>query len=216
MGRPLIDLTGQRFGKLTVRCRSKRIAANGSPFWVCDCDCGNVTEVERNNLKRGNIISCGKCTEYNTFEEKDDYMIGYQKNGKYFLFDKEDYDKIKQYNWSVNGHGYVINTSAEYKGKIGMSMHRYLLDAPDDMMVDHINHITYDNRKSNLRLCNASQNNINKKYKGYTIRENGKYEVSIRIKGQYVYLGRFDTEEEAIKARKAAFDKDHKIFEYKE
>ena len=163
MGRPLIDLTGKRFGKLIVRCRAKRTARNGSPYWVCDCDCGNVTEVDSSNLKKGNIKSCGKCRVYNTYEEKDGYMIGYQRNGKKFYFDKEDFDKVKLYNWSVNGSGYVINTSAEYKGKIGFSMHRYLLDAPSDLMVDHINHICYDNRKSNLRLCNASQNNMKHK-----------------------------------------------------
>lgn len=216
MGRPLIDITGQKFGKLTVRCKSDRIAKNGSPYWICDCECGNVTEVEKSNLKRGNIISCGKCRVYNIYEEKDGYMIGYQRNGKHFLFDKEDFEKVKKYNWSVNGSGYVLNTSAEINGKIGISMHRYLMDPPEDMFIDHINHITYDNRKENLRVCTASQNEINKRRKGYTIRKNGKYEVSLRISGKYIYVGRFNTEEEAIVARRAAYDEDHKKFEYKE
>ena len=216
MGRPLIDLSGQRFGKLTVRCKSDRIASNGTPFWVCDCDCGNVTEVEKSNLKRGNTVSCGKCRVFNTYEEKDDYMIGYQNNGKKFYFDKDDYERVKKYNWSVNGDEYVINTSAEYKDGIGMSMHRYLLDAPDDMVVDHINHIRYDNRKENLRICTQSQNNINKKIQGYTIRDGKRYEVTIRINGKPVYIGRFNTKEEALEARKKAYDEDHKEYAYKE
>lgn len=215
MGRPLIDLTGMQFGKLIVKYKSDRKAKNGSYYWVCKCDCGNITEVDSSNLKKNKVRSCGKCKIYNTYEEKDGYMIGYQNNGKYFYFDKEDFEKIKQYNWSINGSGYVINTSAKYKNKIGLAMHRLIMDAPDNMVVDHINHICYDNRKANLRICTQRQNNINKEVKGYTKRKNDKYEVSIRNNGKIMYLGRFDTKEEAIKAREEAFDEDHKIYSYK-
>ena len=76
------------------------------------------------------------------------------------------------------------------------------MNAPPELQVDHINHNTLDNRKKNLRLATASQNNVNKNFKGYTIRENGKVEVSIRINGKYTYLGRFNTVEEAESYRK--------------
>lgn len=52
-----IDLTGQRFGKLTVLYRdynSKKYTK-----WVCACDCGNVITVTRNNLISGHTQSCG-------------------------------------------------------------------------------------------------------------------------------------------------------------
>ena len=39
----VIDLTGQRFGKLTVIEKSG--TKNGSVLWKCECDCGNYTEV---------------------------------------------------------------------------------------------------------------------------------------------------------------------------
>lgn len=55
-----IDLTGKKFGKLTVIGRSPRIDPHRDTYWICDCDCGNTGyEVLGNNLKRGLVISCG-------------------------------------------------------------------------------------------------------------------------------------------------------------
>ena len=54
--RTLEDLTGQRFGRLTV---IKRVPYKGLTRWLCRCDCGNEIEAFGNNLKRGHTISCG-------------------------------------------------------------------------------------------------------------------------------------------------------------
>ena len=58
----LIDLTGKRFGKLTVIERSKdKISPNGQiqPMWLCRCDCGNETIVKGRMLREGRSKSCG-------------------------------------------------------------------------------------------------------------------------------------------------------------
>lgn len=197
MGRPLIDLTGKRFGRLTVVKKSESKSSNGSPKWIVNCDCGNCCiEMERSNILRNN--SCGKCKDITKYEYKDDYMIGKCNNGKQFCFDEEDFEKIKQYNWCTTGSNYVIT---QHNNKY-ILLHRLIMNAPPELQVDHINHNTLDNRKKNLRLATASQNNVNKNFKGYTIRENGKVEVSIRINGKYTYLGRFNTVEEAESYRK--------------
>lgn len=207
MGRPVIDLTGQRFGKLKVIQKTDQIASNGTPKWLCRCDCGNLHIVERSNLQNGSVKSCGKCRTYNTYDlESKDYGIGYTSNGDEFYFDKEDYDLISQYNWCVTGSGYLFNSK---QGTL--LMHRLIMNAPKNLMIDHINHNTLDNRKENLRLCTASQNNINKKIKGYTKRGNN-YEVTLRINGTPKYIGRFQTKEEAIAARISNYDEDHKLF----
>lgn len=54
----LVDLTGQRFGRLTVirRCGT---AENLKPTWLCQCDCGNKKIVRGSDLKSGKQISCG-------------------------------------------------------------------------------------------------------------------------------------------------------------
>lgn len=55
----LIDLTGQRFGKLTVIQRSEQNTKQGKPMWVCQCDCGNFYTVAGESLKAGKTQSCG-------------------------------------------------------------------------------------------------------------------------------------------------------------
>lgn len=54
----LIDITGQRFGRLTVM---EKIPSNKSTNarWLCKCDCGNTTEVLGTTLRRGESKSCG-------------------------------------------------------------------------------------------------------------------------------------------------------------
>jgi len=53
-----LDLTGQRFGRLTVikRCGTSK---EGQKIYLCKCDCGNTKEVKSGNLKSGNVRSCG-------------------------------------------------------------------------------------------------------------------------------------------------------------
>lgn len=53
------DLTGMRFGKLTVLGRSENKAGDGNPLWRCRCDCGNMTDVRQSNLQSGTTTSCG-------------------------------------------------------------------------------------------------------------------------------------------------------------
>jgi len=53
----VIDLTGQRFGRLEAL---RRIGSkNGAMLWECQCDCGNTKITNRSNLKGGHTQSCG-------------------------------------------------------------------------------------------------------------------------------------------------------------
>lgn len=57
MGR-FIDLTGQKFGRLTAE-RISGEKYRGQIKWVCRCECGNTTTVVAQSLKNGNTRSCG-------------------------------------------------------------------------------------------------------------------------------------------------------------
>lgn len=54
----VIDLTGQRFGMLTVleRCGTSK---DGQKVYLCRCDCGNLKEIRSGNLRGGHTNSCG-------------------------------------------------------------------------------------------------------------------------------------------------------------
>lgn len=54
----LIDLTGQRFGRLTVIKRAGSDNQNQAT-WLCECECGNYTSVGSSDLRRGKTTSCG-------------------------------------------------------------------------------------------------------------------------------------------------------------
>lgn len=53
-----VDLTGRRFGRLTVIKRKKTDDTNRT-YWICQCDCGNTKTVEAYALKIGRTKSCG-------------------------------------------------------------------------------------------------------------------------------------------------------------
>jgi hypothetical protein len=58
----VVDLTGQNFGRLVVvRQAGKRVRPNGSTAtkWLCICECGRETIVERFSLISGKVQSCG-------------------------------------------------------------------------------------------------------------------------------------------------------------
>lgn len=62
------DLTGERFGNLTV-VKLDRIAKNRQCKWLCLCDCGQVVSVYASNLKRGHTKSCG-CKKGSVYENE--------------------------------------------------------------------------------------------------------------------------------------------------
>lgn len=51
------DLTGQKFGRLTII--SFAYVRKNHTYWLCRCDCGNEIIAESYNIKRGNTNSCG-------------------------------------------------------------------------------------------------------------------------------------------------------------
>lgn len=54
----MADLSGRRFGRLTVQAEAGRNAKKGV-MWQCLCDCGNTTVVASTNLIQGHTQSCG-------------------------------------------------------------------------------------------------------------------------------------------------------------
>ena len=228
------DLTGQRFGKLTV---IKRVENNdrNKVRWLCQCDCGNTHITISYNLTHGLCQSCGclqqemieinRQRRYNTYDLSGEYGIGYTSKGEEFYFDLEDYDKIKDYCWYINCDGYVVTTINETHSAI--KMHRIvmnILDSPK-ILVDHIYHNRNDNRKSQLRLVNNQQNQYNavvakdntSGHKGvYWHKKHNKWEARISYNNKQIYLGLYDDIEDAIRVRQQAEIKYFGEYRYKE
>ena len=53
-----VDITGKKFGRLTVLEKTEKRTKNRSIIWKCQCDCGCICEVSRDSLMQG-TKSCG-------------------------------------------------------------------------------------------------------------------------------------------------------------
>lgn len=130
----LHDLTGQRFGKLTVIKRAEENTKHGRAQWICKCDCGNETITSGNFLLRGHTKSCGCAVKDN----KTFYKHGLSKtrihyiwramkdrcynpsNSHYYLYgnrgiaicDEWLNDFVSFYNWSME-NGYSDNLTID-------------------------------------------------------------------------------------------------------
>lgn len=146
--------------------------------------------------------------------------------GKFAQVDDEDYEYLMQFKWYVNnqkGYWYVLRSIS--RGSI--SMHRFIMNPPKDMVVDHIDHDTLNNQRSNLRICTRAQNNMNSnaqkdrkssKYKGVSIkrakvkRSYGYWEKTywvafISINNKIKTIGLYPTERDAALAYNEAAKK---------
>lgn len=216
------NLIGKTFGKLKVIGREKDREVKGCKrYWKCECNCENKTIiiVNEHHLKTGHTKSCG-CLQkemaskshhkINKYDLTKEYGIGWtSNNNQEFYFDLEDYDKIKDYCWFQGKHhnkiedGYIC---AIINNKITF-MHNLIMD---NIGIDHKNRIKIDNRKENLRKSTSSQNSANigvrkNNTSGITgvcwDKNNEKWIASIRVKGEKIWLGRFDLKKDAIIAR---------------
>lgn len=85
MSKRITDLTGKRFGKLTVLKLDEERTKAGLAKWICQCDCGNIKSVIGCNLKNGLTQSCG-CIQK---QKSSRNLIG-QRFGKLVVIEKTD------------------------------------------------------------------------------------------------------------------------------
>ena len=101
-----VDLTGYKYGRLTVISRSDNIGRRVA--WNCKCDCGNEVVVQSVCLRSGGTRSCGcikkeicaltsktKCHKENKYEVHENYVVGITSSGIKFLVDTDVYENVK-------------------------------------------------------------------------------------------------------------------------
>jgi len=136
-------------------------------------------------------------------------------SGETVLVDDEDYEKVSRYHWYIRRRKYVsyARRIVIRKGvKYTEFMHRLIMDCPDGMYIDHINHNGLDNRKENLRICTNMENSHNQvKHKPTTLGmikgvsispciKSKPYKAHISCNGKAKDIGYYATIEEAALA----------------
>ncbi|MCA9313522.1 hypothetical protein KDA08_04400 [Candidatus Saccharibacteria bacterium] len=123
------------------------------------------------------------------------------------LVDSEDVQKIKDFaiNWSLlNDDNHYFRTTKYEDGRYKTYLlHRLIMDAPTDMVVDHLSGDTLDCRKENMRLTtplgNAQNMSTTDGYRGVTKCGTG-YKAQITCDGIHTVIGYYATEVEACRA----------------
>jgi hypothetical protein len=145
--------------------------------------------------------------------------------GLFAIVDPDDYHRLVNFNWhaskSAHTHyavrylpkGNVVSPSNRRKNKVEY-MHHLIIDIPEGLFCDHINHNGLDNRKANLRPATLAQNIRHRrkfkspsrsKYKGLTWRKKEKaWHVRIYTNGKRIFIGSFKDEVAAAKAYDSA------------
>ena len=193
----LHDLTGKKFGKLTVIERADDYilkSGNKEPCWKCRCECGSATIVLAHNLKNGTTKSCG-CLK------KHEDLIG-KKFGKLIVLGFE-YEKNGQYFEKCRcecGNIAVVNSTSLKRGltkSCGCIRNESSTKTAKKMFVADTNiYIPLGKRKLNKNNTSG--------YTGVTKKQNGKWVAYITFqKKRYYLLEDYDINI-AIAARKEA------------
>jgi hypothetical protein len=130
--------------------------------------------------------------------------------GQIAVVDAEDFEKLSRYKWfAIRGHHtFYVATRDKTTHRI-ILMHRVIMQAPDGMVVDHVDGNGLNNCRSNLRICTQKQNTYNSRPKGGKSgfkgvdydKGTGKCRAYICHQGKRIPLGVFDSEIEAARAR---------------
>lgn len=141
-----------------------------------------------------------------------------RKNGTsmWAVVDLVDLSRIEQYRWRAHilPHAIYARGRVLQGGRVvDISMHRFIMEAPAGMDVDHVDHDGLNNRRSNLRMATRSQNIANmlpergasSAYKGVCWdAARGRWKAQIRHGVARRQIGRFNSEIEAALAYDAA------------
>jgi hypothetical protein len=128
------------------------------------------------------------------------------------IIDLEDVEKCKLYKWHIKHSLHTDYAIASISENEKLLLHRLILDYNGSLDIDHNNHNGLDNRKFNLEVCSHSKNltNQHNKYNGVYQVKSGRYRATICIDSKTIYLGTYNSPEEALNARK---EKENELFD---
>lgn len=144
--------------------------------------------------------------------------------GRFAIVDAEDYEELAKRKWfflAQGKTGYAGSHRSRCKKKVWM--HRLIMKAPKGLYVDHIDGNGLNNRKSNLRLCTATENSQNRgprancysRYKGVSWHKtNKRWNPRIVAGGKRYNLGAFKNETDAAIAYDRRAEILHAAFAY--
>lgn len=183
------DLSGMRFGKLTVIEKTGKVAKDRNPLWRCRCDCGNEIETTKWKLVSGGVSSCG-CGHQPPLKDwigkRFDRVVvlGYagKKDGRHMWRCRCDCGVEFTANQSNLLNGQTTSCGCKQKERSGL---HYV----DGTFIEGIQSQT---------ISKANTSGVRGVYFN---KRRGKWVAQIAFKGKCYYLGGYNKLEDAAKAR---------------
>lgn len=170
-------LIGTRYERLEIIKLYRVKDKNNIQVIFCDCIC----DCSKNKIKKGIVLqslrsgstkSCGclrdeksiingkKNKKYNVYDMSGEFGVCHANED--FIFDKEDFDKIKNHFQAIH-RGYVTSPIFINKVQKTLWFHRLVMGLSNSSKkkIDHKNRNRKDNRKQNLRIATSTENNRN-------------------------------------------------------
>jgi hypothetical protein len=175
-------------GRAVLLCRQKKGSVGNYTIRPLDHNCPNFHPSRAASAKTPRIIPLTR--------------------GKFAIVDAADYPTLTRYTWFADYSRKIYYASRKENGNC-IKMHRQILSAPDDLVVDHIDHDSLNNTRSNLRLATIAQNCQNRRslsqssseYKGvYWNKDQEKWAAQIQRNKKNYFLGYFKNQTDAAKA----------------
>jgi len=204
MGRPLEDLTGEKFNYLEVLSKAEK--RNGRTFWKCLCQCGNIKDIAAPHLKSGRTKSCG-CMKKELLR---DYFTIHGGDGSR---EYSSYTSMlhRCYNTARAGYEHYGGRGIKVCDRWLESFKNFLEDMgerPENTTLDRINN-DGDYCKENCRWAIKQIQSHNRrkkpqassKYLGVCYNKKyNKWDARITINGTTKFIGSFNNEVDAARA----------------
>ena len=188
------DLTNQQFGRLGVLGDVGKRTKNGKVLWHCLCECGTVTFVRTDHLKKGSVVSCGCLNAEKKHERFKDLTSTETDNFK--VIDKA-YSKNQRAYWNCIckhcGEKVILNSN-QIDRHISCGCLR-------GASKDYMNFIRDPESLKSTKPTAKSTTGVRGVYFN---KRKKKYQVFINVDKRPKYLGSYTSMEEAIKIRREA------------
>ena len=196
----LIDLTGQRFGMLTVLGRSEKTGSH--VCWHCRCDCGKEVDVFAENLRRGHTVSCG-CRRVLPY-------IG-KRYGSLTVLEKTTetvrHGRARSPLWKFRcdcGNTVLVRLDSLTSGNI-QSCGCQENEGKTEKMRQAAGYVEGTQTSKLLRILEYNRTAADEDMIGVTYdRHSRKWRASLRFQGVYHRFGSYNTPREAAQARREA------------
>lgn len=193
------DLTGKRFGKLIVLCKSENQRRRAT-MWRCQCDCGNICEKPTGELNAGFATSCGCSWRQPAVQEAQKYgrltaiRPTEQRSGKSVVWECLcDCGNTVLARATLLASGHTTSCGCVKRELDEQKDFRKILTYTDDTCIEFAKDI------GKPRSNTSSDTGV----RGVILKD-GKYQAQIKFRKKRYYLGRFTRLEDAVEARRRA------------